>query len=111
MVLNHFEKSYQKVPIKIGIGIAIGFVSLIFFIGGGKPPMKKMIKTKPMAMPMPMPILIGTFLYFFQKGSAPSSLAPFTPVGFSNFNLGLRMRSQGGSILARMALALGLGLN
>ena len=42
---NHFEKKYQKVPIKIGvsIAIAIGFVFLIFFIGGGVslPPMKK----------------------------------------------------------------------
>ena len=41
MGLNNFEKKYQKVPIKIGMGIAIaiGFVFLIFFIGwGGKPP-------------------------------------------------------------------------
>ena len=43
---------------------------------GAKPPMKKMRKTKPMAMAMPMPILIGTFWYFFQKGSGPSSLGP-----------------------------------
>ena len=37
---NHFEKKYQKVPIKIGmrIAIAIGFVFLIFFIGGGASP-------------------------------------------------------------------------
>ena len=34
---NHFEKKYQKVPIKIGmsIAIAIGFVFLILFILGG----------------------------------------------------------------------------
>ena len=37
MGLNHFEKKYQKVPIKIGMGIAIaiGFVFLILFILGG----------------------------------------------------------------------------
>ena len=41
MGLNHFEEKYQKVPIKIGMGIAIaiGFVFLIFCIeGGGVPP-------------------------------------------------------------------------
>ena len=33
---NHFEKKYQKVPIKIGvsIAIAIGFVFLILFLLG-----------------------------------------------------------------------------
>ena len=37
MGANHFEKKYQKVPIKIGmsIAIAIGFVFLILFILGG----------------------------------------------------------------------------
>ena len=37
MGLNHFEKKYQKVPIKIGVSIAvaIGFVFLILFILGG----------------------------------------------------------------------------
>ena len=55
----------------MGIAIVIGFVFLIFFIGGGKPPMKKMRKTKPMAMAMPMPILIGTFWYFFSKWFGP----------------------------------------
>ena len=35
MGLNHFEKKYKKVPIKIGMAIAIGFVFLIFFILGG----------------------------------------------------------------------------
>ena len=37
MGLNNFEKKYQKVPIKIGMGIAIaiGFVFLILFIPGG----------------------------------------------------------------------------
>ena len=67
---NHFEKKYQKVPIKIGvsIAIAIGFVFLLFFIGGAcPPPMKKMRKTKPMAMA----ILIGTFWYFFSKWFGP----------------------------------------
>ena len=40
MGLNHFEKKYQKVPIKIGMGIAvvIGFVFLLFFILGGLAP-------------------------------------------------------------------------
>ena len=40
MGLNHFEKKYQKVPIKIGMGIAIaiGFVFLFFFILGGLAP-------------------------------------------------------------------------
>ena len=34
---NHFEKKYQKVPIKIGmsIAIAIGFVFFILFFLGG----------------------------------------------------------------------------
>ena len=43
MGLNHFEKTYQKVPIEIGMGIAIaiGFVSLISFIGGGQAPYEK----------------------------------------------------------------------
>ena len=54
---NHFEKKYQKVPIKIGmsIAIAIGFVFLILFILGGawaqmpqaaSPRVKKMRKRK-----------------------------------------------------------------
>ena len=60
----------------MGIAIAIGFIFLSFHEGGGKPSMKTMRKTKPMAMAMPMPILIGTFWYFFQKGSGPSSLGP-----------------------------------
>ena len=83
---NFFEKNTKKVPIKIGMGIAIAidFVFLIFFSGGAAwgpwaqaPPEKKMRKTKPMAMAMPMPILIGTFLHFFEKSSTPSSSAPF----------------------------------
>ena len=55
----------------MGIAIAIGFVFLIFFIGGLAPPMETMRKTKPMAMAMPMPILIGTFWYFFSKLFGP----------------------------------------
>ncbi len=40
MGLNHVEKKYQKVAIKIGmdIAIAIGFVFLIFFILEGLAP-------------------------------------------------------------------------
>ena len=79
---NHFEKKYQKVPIKIGmsIAIAIGFVFLILFILGGAwaqgpqaapPRIKRMRKTKPMAMAMLTPILIGTFWYFFSKWFGP----------------------------------------
>ena len=75
MVLNNFEKKYQKVPIKIAIGIAIaiGFVFLFFFLPWGvtPPSVKKMRKTKPMAMAMLMPILIGTFWYFFSKWFGP----------------------------------------
>ena len=47
MGLNNFEKKYQKVPIKIGmaIAIAIGFVFLLFFILGGlAPPRMKIIR-------------------------------------------------------------------
>ena len=38
-----FWKKYQKVPIKIGMGIAIaiGFVFLIFSLGGASPPQWK----------------------------------------------------------------------
>ena len=78
---NHFEKKYQKVPIKIGmsIAIAIGLVFLILLILGGAwaqgpqatPRIKRMRKTKPMAMAMLVPILIGTFWYFFSKLFGP----------------------------------------
>ena len=79
---NHFEKKYQKVPIKIGvsIAIAIGFVFLILFILGGAwareiqaAPLriKRMRKTKPRAMAVLTPILIGTFWYFFPKWFDP----------------------------------------
>ena len=79
---NHFEKKYPKVSIKIGmsIAIAIGFVFLILFILGGAawgpwaqalPRIQRMRKTKPMAMAMLMPILIGTFWYFFSKWFDP----------------------------------------
>ena len=82
MGLNHLGKKYQNVPIKIGmsIAIAIGFVFLILFILGGAawgpwaqalPRTKRMRKTKPMAMEMLMPILIGTFWYFFSKWFDP----------------------------------------
>ena len=42
MGTNHSEKKYQKVPIKIGmsIAIAIGFVFLIVYFSGGMPPQK-----------------------------------------------------------------------
>ena len=68
----------------MSIAIAIGFVFLILFTLGGAawgpwaqapPGIKRMRKTKPMAMAMLMPILIGTF---FQNALAPSSLAPFS---------------------------------
>ena len=57
------------------MGIAIGFVFLILFILGGAwgpwaqapPRIKRMGKTKPMAMAMLMPILIGAFGYVFSK--------------------------------------------
>ena len=76
---NHFEKKYQKVPIEIGvsIAIAIGFVFLILFIQGGAawaqapPRIKRMRKTKPMAKALLMPILFGTFWYFFSKWFDP----------------------------------------
>ena len=79
---NHFEKKCPKIPIKIGvsIAIAIGFVFLILFILGGAawgpwsqapPRIKRMEKTKPMAMAWLMPILIGTFWYFFSKWFDP----------------------------------------
>ena len=79
---NRFEKKYPKVPIKTGVSIAIdiGFVFLILFILGGAwaqepqaaPPRKKIMrKTKQMAMAMLMPILIGTFWYFFSKWFDP----------------------------------------
>ena len=55
----------------MGIAIAIGFVFLIFFIGGGMPPMKKMRKTKLVAIAKPMPIWIGTFFVFFSKKFGP----------------------------------------
>ena len=42
------------------------------------PGIKRMRKTKPMAMAMLVPILSGTFWYFFSNGLAPSSLAPFS---------------------------------
>ena len=79
---NHFEKKYQKVPIKIGMGIAIaiGFIFLIVFNAGGaawgpwaQAPkrIKRMRKAKPMAMAMLTLILIGTFWYFFSKWFGP----------------------------------------
>ena len=80
MGLNFFEKNTKKVPIKIGMGIAIaiGFAFLIFFQRGAAwgpwaqaPLRKKMRKTKSMAMAMPMPILIGTFFVFFSKKFGP----------------------------------------
>ena len=81
MGLTNFEKKYQKVPIKIGvsIAIAIGFVFLVLFILGGargpwaqaSPRTKRTRKTKPMAMAMLTPILIGTFWYFFSKWFHP----------------------------------------
>ena len=79
---NHFGIKYQKVPFEIGvsIAIAIGFVFLILFILGGAawgpcaqapPRIKRMGKTKPMAMGMLMPILIGTWWYLFSKWFDP----------------------------------------
>ena len=67
---NHFEKKYQKVPIKIGvsIAIAIGFVFLILFILGGA---AWVPWAQAMAMALLMPILIGTFWYFFSKWFDP----------------------------------------
>ena len=66
-----FRKKYQKVPIKIGvsIAIAIGFVFLIQGPQAAPPRIKRMRKTKPMAMAML--ILIGTFWYFFSKWFDP----------------------------------------
>ena len=64
----------------MSIAIAIGFVFLILFIPGGAwaqgpqaapPRIKRMRKTKPMAMAMLTPILIGTFWYFFSKWFGP----------------------------------------
>ena len=68
----------------MSIAIAIGFVFfiIIFILGGAwaqaaPPRIKRMRKTKPMAMAMLTPILIGTFWYFFlQNGSTPSNLTP-----------------------------------
>ena len=60
--------------------IAIDFVFLILFILGGAawdpwalspPRIKRMRRTKPMAIAMLMPILIGTFWYFFSKWFDP----------------------------------------
>ena len=79
MDVNH-AKLCQKVPIKIGIGmgtaIAIGFVSLIFFTLGGKPPIKKREKQSQWQWQCPCQfwlVLVGTI---FQNGAAPSSSAP-----------------------------------
>ena len=69
-----FEKNGQKVPIQIGmsIDIAIGIVFLILFWEGPGPrgsrrplPEKKNEKNK--ANAMLMPILFGTYWYFFSK--------------------------------------------
>ena len=79
---NHFEKKYQKVPIKSGVSIAvaIGIVFLILFILGwawaqgpqtASPRVKRIRKAKPMAMVMLTPILIGIFWYFFSKWFDP----------------------------------------
>ena len=74
---NHFEKKYPKAPIEIGgsIAIAIGFDSRrgrLEPLGPGPPPrIKRMRKTKPMAMAMLMPILIDTFWYVFSKWFDP----------------------------------------
>ena len=65
----------------MSIATAVGFVSLVFFIGGFPPPMKRMRDTKPMAMAMPMPILIGTFGYFFSKWFSPISSVPSSLFG------------------------------
>ena len=61
-------KKYQKAPIKIGLSIAIAQAA--------PPRIKRMGKTKPMAMAMLMPILIGIFGNFFSKWFDPIEQTP-----------------------------------